>query len=167
MEVLEKGKTISIHSGQGFPALKVIEEAGIVLLLIWGVFAVLVLFFSQPGREILPYFIALALLLVLPVVFTVLIRESRYWGTILFDGERRVLSLRGVWRSREVPFDAIKSFQVNRYPFRKGVFLHRLEVVLSSGQILRLIRDVPEREALSLLCKRIQRLVETSPRGSG
>lgn len=160
MEVLEKGETISIHPGQKFPITKVMKESGIVLILIWGVFVVLVLFFLRTGREILPYFIAFTLLLVVPLVSAILIRQSRYYRTVVFDGERGVLSLQGIWRRREVPFDKIAGFQVNRYRFKRDVFLYRLEVVLCSEKILRLIQDVPDKGALSSLGEKIRDLVQ-------
>ncbi len=155
MEVLEKGKRISIRPGQKIPVAKMALSAGGVLLLIWGVYAVFDLFFSQAGREILSYFIAITLLLLGPFVGGILIRQSRQYRTILFDGESGMLSVKGVWGSWRVPFDAIMEFYVNKYRFKRNVFLYRLEVVLSSGKVLRLIRDVPDKGSLRSLGEKL------------
>lgn len=160
MEVVERNKAISIHTGQKFQIKKIFVDAGIVIILIWGVFAVLVFFFSQAGREILPYFIAFTSLLVIPLVSGILIRQSRQYRTVVFDGERGVLSLRGVWRSGQVYFDEIRGFRINRYRFKRELFLYRLEVVLSSGKIIRLIQDVPDKGVLCSLGEKVGNLVK-------
>ncbi|UCD70911.1 MAG: hypothetical protein JSW70_07880 [Syntrophobacterales bacterium] len=160
MEVLEKGKSISIHAGGKFPIKNILVDAGIVIILIWGVFAILVYFFSQPGGEILPYFIAITLLLVAPLVFYILIRQSRHYRNILFNGERKVLFLRGIWRSWQVPFEEIRGFQVNKYRFKGDLFLYRFDAVLSSGTTLRLIQDVPDKAALCSLGEKVGDLVK-------
>ncbi len=160
MEVLEKGKTLSIKAVQRFPIKKVLVDAGIVLILIWGIFAYLVLFLSQKGAEILPYFIAIALLLIVPLVAGILIRQSRQYSEIVFDGESGVLSLKGVWSRRHVSFGEIKGLQVNKYRFKRYVFLYRLDVVLSSGKTLRLIQEVPDKEALYSLGKKAGDLIK-------
>ncbi len=129
-------------------------DGGIVLILIWGVFAVLVLFFSQAYGEILPYFIAMTLLFIVPFVSGILIHHSRHPRMIVFDGDAGVVSLKRIWRSRQVPFDKIREFQVNRYRFKRNIFLYRFEAVLSSGRVLRLIQDVPEKEALCGLAEK-------------
>ena len=160
MEVREKGKSISIHTGEKSPIKNILADEGIVIILIWGVFAVLVYFFSQPSGEMLPYFIAITLLLVVPLVFGILIRQSRRYKEIHFDGERKVLSLRGVWRSWQVPFEEIQGFQVNRYRFKKDLFLYRFEAIHSSGKILRLVQDVPDSEPLRSLGEKVRELVK-------
>lgn len=160
MEVLEKGKSISIDAGKKFPIKDMLGEAGIVLILIWGVFAVLVRFFSHAGGQILPYFIAIALLLVVPLVSVILIRQSRHYGRILFDGERRVLSFRGLWRRQQVSFDEIRGFQVNKYRFKRDLFLYRFDLVLSSGKTLRLIQDVADKGSLYSLGEKVGDLVK-------
>lgn len=160
MEVLEKGKSISIHAGEKFPIKRIIVDAGVILILIWGVFAILVYFFSRAGGEMFPYFIAISLLLVVPLVSGILIRQSRRYREILFDGERKVLSLRGVWRSWQVSFEEIRGFQVNKYRFKKDLFLYRFEVLLSSGKILRLIQDVPDKDPLCSLGEKVGELVK-------
>ncbi len=158
MEVLQKGKAISINAGQKFPIKEMLGDAGIVLILIWGIFAVLVLFFSQAGGEMFPYFIAITLLLIVPLVSGILIRQSRHHREILFDGEGGVLSIRGIWRWRHVSFAEIREFQVNKY-FKRDLFLYRLDVVLSSGKILQLIQDVPDKRALCSLGEKVRDLV--------
>lgn len=158
MEVLEKGKTLAIKAGQRFPIKKILVDAGIVLILIWGIFTYLVFFLSQQGREILPYFIAITLLLVVPLVSGILIRQSRHYREILFDGERDLLSVRGVWRRRQFSFDEINELQVNKYRFKKKLFLYRFDVALSSGKMLRLIQDIQDKEALCLLGQKVKRL---------
>jgi len=160
MEVLEKGKTLSIKAGQRFPIKKTLVDAGIVLILIWGIFTYLVLFLSQQDRELFPYFIAITLLLVVPLVSGILIRQSRHYREIVFDGERDMLSLKGVWGWRQVSFHEINELQVNKYRFKKKLFLYRLDVVLSSGKTLRLIQEVPDKEALYSLGKKAGDLIK-------
>lgn len=160
MEVLEKGKTLSIKAGQRFPIKKMLMDAGIVLILIWGIFTYLVLFLSQQGRELFPYFIAITLLLVVPLVSGILIRQSRHYREIIFNGERGVLSLKGVWSWRQVSFHEIKALQVEKYRFKRNILLYRLDLVLSSGKTIRLIQDVPEKEALNSLCKKAGALLK-------
>jgi hypothetical protein len=160
MEVVERGKIIAIHADQRLPIGKMLVDLGIVVILIWVVFVVLILFFSRTSGEILPYFIAITLLLLLPFVGGILIRKSRQFSTVLFDGDQRVLSVRGIWRSHLIPFDQIQVFQINGYRFRRSEFLYRLEVVLSTGKVLRLIQDVPDQEVLSSLGEKVGRLVQ-------
>lgn len=160
MEVLEKGKTLSIKAGQRFPIKKTLVDAGIVLILIWGIFTYLVLFLSQQGRELFTYFIAITLLLVVPLVSGILIRQSRHYREIIFNGERDMLSLKGVWSWRQVSFHEIKALQVEKYRFKRNILLYRLDVVLSSGKTIRLIQDVPEKEALNSLCKKAGALLK-------
>lgn len=160
MEVLEKGKSISIYTGEKSPIKDILVDAGIVIILIWGVFTVLVYFFSQDAGEMLPYFIAITLLLVVPLISGILIRQSRRYREIHFDGERKVLSLRGVWRSWQVPFEEIRGFQVNKYLFKRDLFLYRFEVLLSSGKTLRLVQDVPDSEPLRSLGEKVRELVK-------
>ncbi len=160
MEVVEKGKTISIRAGQTFPLTKMLVDAGFVLILVWVVFAVLVFFFSRTSGELLPYFIAITLLLLVPLVTGILIRQSRQYRTVLFDGESKMLSIWSMWRSQEISFDQIKEFQVNGYRFKRNIFVYRLDVVLSTGKILRLIQDVPDQEALSILGEKVEDLVK-------
>jgi len=160
MEIVEKGKTISIRADQKFHFTKVLADAGIIVILIWVLFAVLVIFFSRTIGELLPYFIAITLLLLVPLVGGILIRQSRQYSTILLEGESKMLSVWGMWRSQEIPFDLIKEFQVSGYRFKRNVFVYRLDVVLSSGKLLRLIQDVPDQEALSILGEKIEDLVK-------
>ena len=160
MEVLEKEKTLSIKAGQRFPIKKILVDAGIVLILIWGIFTYLVLFLSQEGKELFPYFIAITLLLVGPLVSGILLRQSRHYREIIFDGERGVLSLKGVWNWRQLSFHEIKALQVEKYRFKRNILLYRLDVVLSSGKTIRLIRDVPEKEALNSLGKKMGALLK-------
>ena len=80
MEVVEKGKIIAIHADQRLPIGNMLVDLGIVVILIWVVFAVLILFFSRTSGEILPYFIAITLLLLLPFVGGILIRKSRQFS---------------------------------------------------------------------------------------
>ena len=160
MEVLEKGKTLSIIEVQRFPIKKILVDAGIVLILIWGIFTYLVLFLSQQGSELFPYFIAITLLLVVPLVSGILIRQSRHYREIIFDGERGVVSLKGMWSSRQVSSHEIKALQVEKYRFKRNLLLYRFIVVLSSGKAIRLIQDVPEKEALNSLCKKAGALLK-------
>ncbi len=155
MDVLEKGKTISIKSNRKLPTKDLLVDAGFVLVLVWGVFTVLVVFFSQAAKEIVLYFMAISLLLVIPLVTGILIRQSRQFQEILFDGENGILSLKGMWRQRQIAFNDIKTFQINTYHTKRGTTLYRFEVALSSGRILRLIQDVPDKETLSPLGKKV------------
>ena len=87
MEIIEKGQSILIHAGQKFPFKKIFVDAGIVLILVWGVFSILVVYLSHPVREILPYFFAITFLLLIPLVAGILIRQSRHYDEILISGE--------------------------------------------------------------------------------
>ncbi len=159
MEVIEKGKTISVHGTEKVPVKKIVVDAAIVLIVIWGVFAFLVLYFRQPSRGLLPYFIAITFLLFVPLVSGLLIRQSRYHRDIVFDGEKKVLSLKGIWRVWQISFDEIREFQVKKYRLKRDIFLYRLDVRLASGKIRRLIHDVPDKEVLSSLGEKVGRLV--------
>jgi hypothetical protein len=160
MEVLEKGKILSIKAGQRFPIKKILVDAGIVLILIWGIFAYLVLFLSQQGNELFPYFIPITLLLVVPLIAGILIRQFRNYREIIFDGERGALSLKGMGGWRQLSFHEIKALRVETYRFKKNLLLYRLVTVLSSGKTLRLIQDVPEKEALNSLAKKAGALLK-------
>ena len=160
MEVLETRKNLTIKAAQRFPIKKIIVDAGIVLILIWGIFTYLVLFLSQQGSELFPYFIAITLLLVVPLVSGILIRQSRHYREIIFDEEKGLLSLKGVWSWRQVSFHEIKALRVEKYRFKRNILLYRLDVVLSSGKTVRLIQDVPEKEALNSLAKKAGALLK-------
>jgi hypothetical protein len=155
MEVVDRKKTILIHPGQRFPLTKMIADAGVVIILVWGVFAALTVFSGRAVGDLLPYFIVITLFVIIPFTISIVIRLSRYYGTILLDGDRRVLSLQGIWRSMEVPFEEIESFQVSRYRFKRNVFVFRLEALLSTGEVLRLVQDVPDEETLRALGSKI------------
>jgi hypothetical protein len=155
MEVVEKGKTISIKSNRKLPIRNLAVDTGFVLILVWGVFTVLVVFFSQAPKEIVLYFTAISLLLVIPLVTGILIRQSRQYQEIFFDGENSILSLKGMWRQRQIPFKDMKAFQINTSHTKRGIILYRFEVALLSGRILRLIQDVPDKEALGPLGKKV------------
>ena len=160
MEVVEKGKTILLKSNRKFPTKDLLVDAGFVLILVWGVFTVLVVFFSQAAKEIVLYFMAISLLLVIPLVTGILIRQSRQFQEILFDGENGILSFKGMWRQRQVTFNNITAFQINPYRTKRGTTLYRFEVALSSDRTLRLIQDVPDKEALSPLGKKVRDLTK-------
>ena len=160
MEIIEKGHTISIHAGKRFPFKKIFVDAGIAVIFVWGVFCVLVIFLSHDAGRLLPYFIAITLLLTIPLAAGVLIRQSRHFGEILIDGEKRHLSLKSLWRKQQVSFDDIKEFQVDKYRIKTGLFLYRLEAVPFSGKPLRLIQDVPDKQSLRSLGKKIEKLVD-------
>ena len=160
MEIIEKGATISINAGKGFPFKKLMVDAGIAIFFVWGVFFALVIFFSHDAGELFPYFIAITLLLILPLAAGVLIRQSRYYVEILIDGEKRHLSLKNLWRKQHVSFDDIKEFQVDKYRIKRGLFLYRLKAVPFSGKPLRLIQDVPDKQSLRSFGKKIEKLVD-------
>lgn len=160
MEIIEKGPTISIKAGKRFPFKKLLVDAGIAIFFVWGVFYVLVIFLSSDAGELLHYFIAISLLLIIPLVAGVLIRQSRHYGEILIDGDKRHLSLKSLWRKQQVSFDAIKEFQVDKYRIKRGLFLYRLEAVPFSGKPLRLIQDVPDKQSLRSFGKKIEKLVD-------
>ena len=159
MEIIEKGPTISINAGKRFPFKKLLTDAGIAIFFVWGVFYVLVIFLSHGAGELLPYFIAITLLLIIPLAAGVLIRHSRHYAEILIDGEKRHLSLLNLWREQQVSFDDIKEFQVNKYRTKPGLDLYRLEAVPFSGKPLRLIQDVPDEQSLRSFGKKIEQLV--------
>ena len=160
MEIIEKGHTISIHAGPRCPFKKILVDAGIAVIFVWGVFCVLVIFLSHDAGELLPYFIAITLLLTIPLAVGVLIRQSRHYGEILIDGEKRHLSLKNLWRKQQVSFDDIKEFQVDKYRIKTGLFLYRLEAVPLSGKPFRLIQDVPDKQSLRSFGKKIEKLVD-------
>lgn len=155
MEVLQKGKTISINPGQKFPAGKLLGEAAVILLFIWAIFTVLIVFFSRNVKVILPYFIAITLLLIIPLISGILVRFSRHYKIIIFNGEKNMLNVRGLWRCRSVAFKEIKELQVNKYRIKKGLFLYRIDIVLVSGKNIQLIKDVPDKEALCSLGEKV------------
>lgn len=159
MEIIEKGQSISIIAGQKFPFKKIFVDAGIVLILVWGVFSILVVYLSHPVREILPYFFAITLLFFITLVAGILIRQSRHYDEILINGEKRFIFAKGLWREQQTSFDNIKEFQVNKNRFRKGQFLYRLEAVLASGKPIRLIQDVPDKQSLRSFGRKIEKLV--------
>jgi hypothetical protein len=159
MEIIEKGKTISINAGHKFPFKKILVDAGIVSVLVWGVFGILVIYLSYPVRVILPYFIAITLLLIIPLLSGVLIRHSRHYGKVLIDGEKRLLALKGLWNKQQISFDDVREFQINKYRIKTGLFLYRLEAALFSGKSLRLIQDVPDKQSLRSFGRKIERLV--------
>ncbi|NIQ39922.1 MAG: hypothetical protein GTN81_15235 [Proteobacteria bacterium] len=159
MEVIEKDKTIFIHGGKPFPIRKILIDGCGVLVLVWGVFAFLVFFSGRSGRDIFPYFVAISLLLLVPMLLGILIRQSRYHRRILFDGEKEILFLRGLWRVWQVPFDQVREFQIDKYRLKRDIFLYRLNVVLHSGKTLRLVHDVPDRDVLGSLGNKVGELV--------
>ena len=71
-----------------------------------------------------------------------------------------MLSLKGVWSWQQVSFHEIKALQVEKYRFKRNILLYRLDVVLSSGKTVRLIQDVPEKEALHSLAKKAGALLK-------
>ena len=160
MEIIEKGQTISIHAGKRFPFKKILVDAGIAVISVWSVFCVLVIFLSHDATELFPYFIAITLLLTLPLTAGVLIRQSRHYGEIFIDGEKKHLSLKNLWRKQQVSFDDIKEFRVAKYRIRSGLLLYRLEAAPFSGKPLRLIQDVPDKQSLRSFGKKIEQLVD-------
>ena len=160
MEVIEKGQRILINAGQQFPFKKILVDAGIAVIFVWGVFCVLVVFLSHDAGELFPYFIAITLLLLIPLVAGVLIRQSLHYGQILIDGERRHLSLKNLWHKRQVSFDDIKEFQVDKYRIKAGFFLYRLIAVPFSGKPLRLIQDVPDKQSLRSFGRKLEKLAD-------
>ena len=160
MEIFEKGESILIKAGQRFPFKKILIDAGIVVVFVWGVFCVLVIFLSHNAGEMLSYFIAITLLLLIPLAAGILIRQSRHYGEILINVEEKLIFAKGLWRKQQTSFDDIKEFQVNNYRYRKGLVLYRLEAVLASGKLLRMIQDVPDKQALRSFGRKIEKLVD-------
>jgi hypothetical protein len=159
VEIIEKGKTISINAGHKFPFKKILVDAGIAVILVWGIFSILVIYLSYPVRVILPYFIAITLLLLIPLVSGVLIRHSRHYGELLINGENKLIIAKWLWRKQQISFDDIREFQVKKYRYRKGLFLYRLEAVPFSGKPLRLIQDIPDKQSLRSFGIKIEKLV--------
>jgi hypothetical protein len=160
MEVHEKGKNISIYPGGKMPLARLIMSVTGVLALIWGIFVILLLYFARSGHDMLPYFVAISLLLVVPFAVGILIRQSRYHRAIFFDGDNGILLFKGIWRSWQVPFEQITAFHVREYHLTRDVPLCRFEVALSSGKTVPLIMDVPKREELRALGERVSGLVK-------
>ncbi|UCE52252.1 MAG: hypothetical protein JSV31_23790 [Desulfobacterales bacterium] len=159
MEIIEKGQSILIHAGHKLPFKKILVDAGIVVVFLWGIFCILVIFLSHDAGELLPYFMAITLLLIIPLVAGVLIRQSRHYGEILIHGEKKLIYAKGLWRNQQTPFDDIKEFQVNKYRVRTGRFLYRLEAALFSGKPIRLIQDVPDKQSLRSFGRKMEKLV--------
>ena len=162
MEIIEKGDSIRIHAGVKCPFRKIIVDASLVVILVWGVFGVLVAYLSHPAGQILPYFLGITLLLLIPLVAGILMRYARHYDEILIDGAKGVINAEGFGRQRQVSFDEIKEFRVNQYRFRKDQTLFRLEAVIASGKPLRLLQDVPDDRSLSLLAKKLHTLKNSS-----
>jgi hypothetical protein len=160
MEIIEKGQIISIHAGKRFPFKKILVDAGIAVVFVWGVFCVLVFFLSHDAGELLSYFIAITLLLIIPLVTGVLIRHSRHYSEILIDGEKRHLYLKSLWRNQHISFDDVKEFQADAYRTKPGLFLYRLKAVPFSGKPLRLIQDVPDKQSLRSLGRKLEKLAD-------
>ena len=93
MEIIEKGQSILIKAGQRFPFKKILIDAGIVAVFVWGVFCVLVIFLSHNAGGLLPYFIAITLLLLIPLVAGILIRQSRQYCEIRISVEEKLIFL--------------------------------------------------------------------------
>ncbi len=159
MEIIEKGPTISINAGKQFPFKKILVDAGIAVILVWGLFSILVIYMSYPVRVILPFFIAITLLLIIPLVLGVLIRQYRHYGEILIDIENKFIVAKWPWRKQQISFDDIRDFQVQKYRIKTGLFLYRLEAILLSGKSLRLIQDVPDQQSLCSFGRKIEELV--------
>jgi len=159
MEIIEKGHTISINAGKRFPFKKILVDAGIAVILVWGVFSILVIYLSYPVRVILPYFIAITLLLLIPLVSGVLIQHYRHYGEIFINSENKLIVAKWLWRKQQISFDDIREFQIKKYRIKTGLFLYRLEAVLFSRKSLRLIQDVPDKQALRSFGRKIEKLV--------
>ncbi len=160
MEVCESGKTITIKSSRKFPIKTLLLDATSVLFLVWGVFTVLVVFFSQTAGEILLYFVAITLLLIVPLVIGILLRQTRQYEEILFNGEIGILAIKGVWRRYRIPLNAIKELQIKKYRYKQGIYLYRLEAIRYAGKTLKLVRDVPEIESIKSLGKKLEDLIK-------
>jgi hypothetical protein len=159
MEIIEKGQTISINAGKRFPFKKILVDAGIAVVFVWGALCVLVIFLSHDAGGLFFYFIAITLLLIIPLAAGVLIRQSRHYGEIFIDGQKRHLYLKSLWRNQQVSFDDIKEFQVDAYRTKPGLFLYRLEAIPFSGKPLRLIQDVPDKQSLRSFGRKIEKLI--------
>ena len=160
MEIIEKGQSFLINAGRGFPFKKIFVDAGMAFIFVWGVYCVLVIFLSHDAGELFPYFIAITLLLIIPLAVGVLIRQALHNSEILIDGQKRHLSLKSLWRKRQVSFDDIKEFQVDKYRIKAGLFLYRLEAVPFSGKPLRLIQDVPDKQSLRSFGRKLEKLAD-------
>ena len=160
MEILEKEKILSIQPTKDFSAKKILAQAGIALLLIWGIFTLLITFFSQPSQGLLPYFIAISLLLVVPMVFGLLMSQYRRNRTAFIDGNSGLLTLKVLWRSDRIAFDEIKEFRIRKYRYKRGLSLYRLEAVILNSKPLILVRDIPNQDALRTLAKKIGQLAD-------
>lgn len=162
MEIIETDSSIVIRADQKFPFKSILIDAGIVLALVWGIFGVMIIYFAHPSGQILPYFLAITLLLLVPLVAGILFRYSRHYYEIFINGEKRAILVKGYWHKQQASFDDIKEFQVNKYRFRKDRFLYRLDVILTSGNPIRLIQDVPDERSLRSFGRRMQNLIKRS-----
>ena len=57
-------------------------------------------------------------------------------------------------------FKKKKTLQVETYRFKRKLLLYRFDVIFSSGKTIRLIQDVPDKEALYSLAKKAGSLLK-------
>ena len=160
MEIIQDGKTILIQAPGKLPTKRILGEAGVVLSLIWGLFAVGFLFFSPKSRGLFPYFVTITLFLIIPLIFGLVLRKARHFSEVLFDANENMLTTKGILRRQEIPFESITEFNIKRCRYRSGSFLFQLNAVLISGKSLPLIRDVPDPRSLHPLGKKLGRLTQ-------
>lgn len=155
MEVIQKGRTISIRPTDKLPVHATLRDAGIILVLIWAVFVVLVVFFAHDPSRIIPYFGALTLLVVVPLASGLWIKQARHNREVVVDGNRGLLLVKSPGRRQRFALDKIKTLQVKKYRYKTNLLLHRLEVELTSGRTALLIGDVQDEQSLVALGQKI------------
>lgn len=158
MQVSQRGKIIQIQPSQKLPLKRVGRDVGLLLLLIWGLFAFFTLLQSQPAGPLAPYFIALTAFILIAVFLGLVLRYRRHYLHIVFDAQQKILSTRGIWWYRTISFDDIDCLRLHKYRYKRGQFLFRLEAVLRAGKTIAIIRDVPQSEPLYRLGKKLDRI---------
>ena len=158
MQISQKGNIIHIQPTAKLPLWRIGRDVGLLLCLIWGLFAFFTLFQSQPAAGLAPYFIALTLFILISLFVGLFLRHTRHYQHILFDAHQRILSARGMGRQRTIPFDDIEALHLHKYHYKRGHFLFRLEAVLGVKKTFAIIRDVPQPEPLHELGKKMGKM---------
>jgi len=158
MQVSQKGKIVHIQPTAKLPVWRIARDAGLLLVLIWGLFAFFSLFQSQPTAALAPYFIALSAFILIALLFGLLLRHSRHYRPIVFDAHQRSLSAKGLGRQKMIPFDDITALRLHEYRYKRGQSLYRLEAVRVSQKTFAIIRDVPHPEPLYSLGKKMGKM---------
>lgn len=158
MQVSQKGNIIHIQPTAKLPLKRIGRDLGLLLCLIWGLFAYFTLFQSQPAAGLAPYFIALTFFILISLFVGLFLRHTRHYQHILFDAHQKILSTKGFGRQTVIPFDDITTLRLHKYRYKRGQSLYRLEAVRVSQKTFAIIRDVPHPEPLYSLGKKMGKM---------